>query len=122
NDAAARAALRQNLLAFLGSDNYRGLSLDFEEIPESAQTGFKALVAELAADLHARGMKLYINLPPNDNDFDYAALAADSDGIILMNYDQHVPGTAAGPAAAQDWFTNNPQMALKSIPSQKPNA
>ena len=119
NDAAARAMLRRNLLIFLASDNYRGLSLDLEEIPEKAQPGFTALVAELAADLHARGMKLYLNLPPNDNDFDYAALAAASDGIILMNYDQHVPGTTAGPVAAQDWFTNNLQLALKTIPRQK---
>ena len=39
NDAAARAALRRNLLTFLASDNYHGLSLDLEEIPEPAQPG-----------------------------------------------------------------------------------
>src|SRR5919108_5207027 len=51
SDATARANLRRNLLAFLASDNYHGLSLDLEEIPEAAQPGFKALVAELSADL-----------------------------------------------------------------------
>ena len=117
--AENRAAFRARLLTFLASDKYRGISLDFEEIPPKEQPGFEALVSELASDLHTRGMKLYINLPPSDNDFHYTALAAQCDGIIVMDYDQHVPGTPAGPVSAQDWFTNNLQVALKVIPRQK---
>src|SRR5438270_1722171 len=119
NNPAGRASLRRDMMTFLASDHYQGISLDFEEIPEKAQPGFQALVSELERDLHARGMKLYLNLPANDNDFDYRALAAHSDGIILMNYDQHVPGTGAGPVAAQDWYVQNLQLMLKLIPRQK---
>jgi len=119
SSAQSRSALRANLLAFLASDHYRGLALDFEEIPPPAQPGFVDFIEELSSDLHSRGMKLYVNLPPNDNDFDYGAISARADGIILMNYDQHVPGTAAGPVAAQDWFTTNLELALKAVPRAK---
>src|SRR5579872_4779460 len=99
NDPDARALLRQNLMTFLASDNYHGLSIDFEEIPVKAQKGFQQFLAELSGDLHARGMKLYVNLPPDDNDYNYAKIAGETDGVILMNYDQHVPETTAGPVA-----------------------
>ncbi|HYB76628.1 MAG TPA: polysaccharide deacetylase, partial [Candidatus Bathyarchaeia archaeon] len=77
---AARANFRQQIMLFLASDKYRGLSLDIEGFPATAQPGFRALVTELEGDLHTRGLKLYVNVPANDDDFDYRYLAAHSDG------------------------------------------
>ncbi|MGH9492538.1 MAG: polysaccharide deacetylase family protein, partial [Terriglobales bacterium] len=119
NNPAARTVFRRELAAFLGSDRYRGLTLDFEGFPFSAQPGYRALVAELSSDLHARGMKLYVALPAHNQDYDYAYVAARADGIILMDYDQHYPGGAAGPVAAQSWFTDNLGSALKVVPREK---
>ncbi len=119
NDPARRQYFRQQVLQFLASDQYRGLMLDFEGFPESGQPGFRALVAELAADLHARGMKLYVSLPANDDDFDYKYIGEQSDGVILMDYDQHEAGGEPGPIASQDWFVKNLQDALKLIPPNK---
>ena len=62
-DPAARANFRQQVLLFLASDKYRGLSLDLEGFPASAHPGFRALVTELEADFHSRGLKLYVNVP-----------------------------------------------------------
>ena len=42
-----------------------------------------------------------------------------SDGVILMNYDQHYPGGDPGAVASQDWFVKNLQDALKVIPKEK---
>src|SRR5205085_6165872 len=56
NDPAARAKFRQEMLAFLATDKYRGVSLDFEAFPATAQPGYRALVTELGHDLHARGL------------------------------------------------------------------
>ena len=74
---------------------------------------------ELYDDLHAKGLKLYIAVPVNDKTFDYSAIAQISDGLILMNYDQHYPGGDPGPVAGQDWFLKNLQDALKVIPEGK---
>jgi cellulose synthase/poly-beta-1,6-N-acetylglucosamine synthase-like glycosyltransferase/peptidoglycan/xylan/chitin deacetylase (PgdA/CDA1 family) len=119
NNPQARVEFRRQVGVFLGSDKYRGISLDLEGFPAKAQPGFKALVEELSSDLHQRGMKLYVNVPADDDDFDYTYLAAHSDGLILMNYDEHSVSSAAGPIASQDWFTRNLQGALKLVPSDK---
>ncbi len=118
-DPAARANFRQQMLLFLASDKYRGLSLDLEGFPGAAQPGFRALVSELEADLHPRGLKLYVNVPAGDDDFDYKYLAAHSDGLILMDYDQHNGSSPAGPIAGQDWFVKNLEDTLKLVPKEK---
>ncbi|HWX53790.1 MAG TPA: glycosyltransferase [Verrucomicrobiae bacterium] len=119
DDPAARQNFRTQLLAFLASDRFKGVSVDFEEIPLESQPGFRALIGELGRDLHARHLKLYVNVPVADKDYDYPQLAADSDGLVVMNYDQHQVTSDPGPVAAQDWFTANLRQALKDIPKDK---
>src|SRR5262249_20665909 len=119
NDPAARQAFRSELLQYLASDKFKGASLDLEEIPLKAQPGFVALIEEVGADLHARGLRLYVNVPVADKDYDYPRLAAASDGLVIMNYDQHQVTSEPGPVAAQDWFTSNLQQAVKDIPKTK---
>ncbi len=104
---------------FLASDNYKGLTLDIEGFDQKAQPGYRALIADLASDLHQRNQKLYLSVPVGNPDFDYAFLSNKADGLILMNYDQHYPGGAPGAIAGQDWFTENLAKALKVIPREK---
>ncbi len=118
-DASARQNFRQQLSLFLSSDHFGGAAIDLEEIPLTAQPGFLALIRELGQDLHARGMKLYVNVPVADKDFDYPGLADAADGLVLMNYDQHQTTSGPGPVAAQDWFVSNLQQAIKDIPRTK---
>ncbi len=119
NDDNARSNLRQQLLAFLASDQYKGLNLDFESIPLKEQARYRVFVSELYNDLHSRGLKLHLSVPVADKDFDYAFLAAHSDGLVLMNYDEHFGGGDPGPIASQDWFTKNLSSALKLVPREK---
>jgi cellulose synthase/poly-beta-1,6-N-acetylglucosamine synthase-like glycosyltransferase/spore germination protein YaaH/peptidoglycan/xylan/chitin deacetylase (PgdA/CDA1 family) len=119
NDAEARARFRQQVAAFLASDKYRGLMVDFEDFPKSAQNGYLALLNELSADLHGKGMKLYVSIPARNEDFDYAAIASRIDGAVIMNYDEHYPGGKAGPVASQEWFVANLQAVKKVVPQEK---
>jgi cellulose synthase/poly-beta-1,6-N-acetylglucosamine synthase-like glycosyltransferase/peptidoglycan/xylan/chitin deacetylase (PgdA/CDA1 family)/spore germination protein YaaH len=120
NDPKARALFRQQASAFLASDQYRGLMVDFEDFPKAAQPGYVALLKELAQDLHAKGLKLYVSVPAANPDFQYTATAAAADGVVLMNYDEHYPSPGtAGPVASQDWFTRNLAAAKKAIPRNK---
>jgi peptidoglycan-N-acetylglucosamine deacetylase len=119
DDAAARQTFRSELLLFLASDRFKGAAIDFEEIPLKSQPGFIALIEEVGRDLHARGLKLYVNVPVSDKDYNYPRLAAASDGLVVMNYDQHQVTSSAGPVAAQDWFSANLRQALKDIPKTK---
>jgi cellulose synthase/poly-beta-1,6-N-acetylglucosamine synthase-like glycosyltransferase/peptidoglycan/xylan/chitin deacetylase (PgdA/CDA1 family)/spore germination protein YaaH len=116
----ARANFIHQVHVFLAANpNYRGLSLDLENIPEEAQPGFKALVAGLYDDFHARNLHLYVNVPARDPDFDLKFLADHSDGLLVMNYDEHETGSEPGPIASQDWFVDNLKNILKVVPKEK---
>jgi len=119
DSADGRANFRKQLDVFLATDKYRGLTLDLEDFPVESMPGYRALVSELAQDMHASGKKLYLSVPAKNTDFDYEGVAKDADGLILMNYDEHYPGAAAGPVASQDWFVDNLKYALKHIPRDK---
>jgi spore germination protein YaaH len=92
----ARQRMRTELGTFLASDKFKGLTLDFEEVPAKAQSGYRSLINELSGDLHARGMKLYVCVPTRNVDFDFRFIAENSDGVILMNYDEHFAGGEPG--------------------------
>src|SRR5215475_6233249 len=115
----SRARFRQQIDVFLASDKYRGLMVDFEDFAKKAQPGYLALLGELSPDLHAKGLKLYVSVPARDRDFDYAAIAALTDGVVLMNYDEHETENEAGPIASQEWFAKNLEIAKKTVPLDK---
>jgi len=118
--ATARANFVHQADRFLAANpGYRGLSLDFEDIPLENQPQFKALIAALYTDLHAHNLRLYLNTPVNDPDFDIAFMAANSDGLLLMDYDENQPPGPPGPIASQDWFVDNLKQALNIVPKQK---
>ncbi len=119
-NSGARAHFIDQLNTFLAANpDYHGLSMDFEEIPDDAQDGFNQLVAAIYQDFHAKGLRLYVNVPVGDDSFNLKQLADHSDGLLLMNYDQHQTESGPGPVAAQDWFIDNLKEVLKTVPKQK---
>jgi cellulose synthase/poly-beta-1,6-N-acetylglucosamine synthase-like glycosyltransferase/spore germination protein YaaH/peptidoglycan/xylan/chitin deacetylase (PgdA/CDA1 family) len=119
NNPDARVEFRRQASQFLSAGRYRGLMVDFEAFAPSGQAGYVALLQELSGDLHAHGMKLYVAVPPHSNEYDYPAIAAAADGVVLMNYDEHYPGAASGPVASQDWFVDNLKFDETVIPREK---
>jgi cellulose synthase/poly-beta-1,6-N-acetylglucosamine synthase-like glycosyltransferase/peptidoglycan/xylan/chitin deacetylase (PgdA/CDA1 family)/spore germination protein YaaH len=116
----ARLNLRTQMDKFLAANpSYRGLSLDFEEIPDEAKDSYLVFIGELYADFHPRNLRLYVNTPTGAPDKELKFVGQHSDGVLLMNYDQHENTSAPGPIAAEDWFENNLQRALKLVPKDK---
>ena len=116
----ARERFLAQIDRFLAANpSYRGLSLDFEAIPTQAQPGFMALISALYSDFHPRNLRLYVNVPVGDVDYDLKTIADHSDGLLLMNYDEHESGSEPGPIASQDWFIDNLKDVLKLVPKQK---
>ncbi len=116
----ARANFLRQVDTFLAANpTYRGLSLDFEEIPTAAQPGYMALLAALYNDFHPRKLRLYVNVPVGDSDYDLKTMSERSDGLLLMNYDQHQTESEPGPLASQDWFIDNLKTVLKVVPKEK---
>jgi len=116
----ARANFLHQVDQFLAANTlYRGITLDFQGIPANAMPAYGQLVQVMYDDFHARNLRLYITVPVLNSNFDMKFLADHSDGLVLMNYDEHQDGTVPGPIAGQDWFENNLREAMKVAPRQK---
>ena len=117
---ANRAALRRQILRFFDTyPVYRGLSLDFESLPDSASPAYMSFIKELYGDMHARNLRLWVNTAVATSDDELRQIAASSDGIILMNYDDHQVTSEPGPIASQNWFVGNLTRVLKIVPKEK---
>src|ERR1700687_4396231 len=115
----SRRKLVQGLVQFAILANQAGIVVDFEEVPDSSQKHLQQFAAELAAALHLAGKKMMIALPARDQSYDYVFFAAQSDAIIVMNYDQHWLTSKSGPIASQDWFVQNLTDLLDQVPPSK---
>ena len=119
-DPARRATLRRQILSFLDAyPVYRGICLDFESLDDDKEDAYVTFIEELYADLHARNLHLYVDVAAATDDDDLKRIAANSDAIILMNYDQHEVESDPGPVASQPWFLGNLRRAMKNVPKQK---
>jgi len=119
-DQNKRDALRGQIIRFFTAyPVYRGLSLDFESLDDDALPGYMTFIHELYPDMHSRGLHLYVDTVVATSDDELKQIAANSDGIILMNYDQHEENSDPGPVASQDWFIGNLQRVLKIVPKEK---
>ncbi len=120
NDEGKRTALVQQILQFLAAmPAYHGLSLDFESLSDSANPGYLSFIQQLYAGMHARNLHLYVNVAVASPDAQLKTIAANSDGIVLMNYDQHEVDSEPGPIASQDWFIANLRHVMKIVPKEK---
>jgi cellulose synthase/poly-beta-1,6-N-acetylglucosamine synthase-like glycosyltransferase/peptidoglycan/xylan/chitin deacetylase (PgdA/CDA1 family)/spore germination protein YaaH len=120
DDPGQRTELCQQILRFLAAfPAYRGISLDIENLPDEAGPGYISFVHELYTDLHQRKLRLYVNTQILTTDDDFKGIAANSDGLILMNYDQHEVESQPGPIASQEWFVNNLRHVLTLVPKEK---
>ncbi len=119
-DPGKRAALRSQILRFFAAyPVYRGLSLDIENLDDDSIPAYLAFIHELYAGLHPSNLRLYINTSVSTASSDLKIIAANSDGIILMNYDEHQAESDPGPVASQNWFIGNLTRVLKVVPKQK---
>ena len=119
-NASARGRFVLQIDAFMAANTrYRGLTLDFQGMEPAALPAYGQLVETLYNDLHPRNLRLYITVPVGKSGFDLAFLGAHSDGLVLMDSDEHQTGTPSGPVAGQDWFEENLKAAMKVVPREK---
>jgi len=119
-DADRRAFLRQQILRFLTAfPAYRGLSLDFESLPDDATPAYTTFIRELYADMHLRNLRLFVTVSASTDDRILKQIADNSDYIVLMNYDEHEVQSDPGPIASQNWFVANLTRVLKVVPKEK---
>ncbi|MGA0586364.1 glycosyltransferase [Dyella sp. KRB-257] len=103
-DADLRHERVAQIVAFLAANRFQGVTVDFENLPDSAQPDLKQFLGELADAFAPYGWGIVLSVPFDDEAWDYAGLAKIVDFELLMAYDQHWAGKDPGSIAAQDWF------------------
>ncbi|MDP4094391.1 MAG: glycosyl hydrolase family 18 protein [Bacillota bacterium] len=121
-------ALINNLLTSIKSNNYKGVNIDFENIPYADRTYFTQFITNIKNALSPLGYLTTISVPAKTSDsptnswngaFDYSALGNAADEILLMSYDEHGTWTTPGPVASIGWVTNVVNYAKTVIPANK---
>ncbi len=115
----ARRRLVDALFAYVNEHRFQGVSIDFESLPADRRKSMNALAAELAAKFRPAGLQVTMNVPADDEAFDYASLAASLDALIVMAYDQHWSTGNPGPIAGVDWFAKALRARSATIPPEK---
>jgi cellulose synthase/poly-beta-1,6-N-acetylglucosamine synthase-like glycosyltransferase/peptidoglycan/xylan/chitin deacetylase (PgdA/CDA1 family)/spore germination protein YaaH len=120
HDPAARQRLHVQLDKFLfANPAYRGICLDFEQVPEGDEKLYAEWIGELHNDFSAKNLRVYVSVQAGADQAFLGRVAANSDGIILMNYDEHEETSDPGPVASEPWFEANLTRVLKVVPKEK---
>ena len=120
HNATARDRLHVQLDKFLAANpEYRGICLDFEQVPDEDLKLYAEWIGELHNDFHVKNLRIYVNVQAEADAAYLRMVAQNSDGIILMNYDEHEETSDAGPVASEPWFEANLTRVIKLVPKDK---
>ncbi len=116
---ADRAHTIDNLLAFVQQRKLAGVSIDFESLPARSRRDLLTFMRELYARFHGAGLEVSQSVPFDDPAFDYEGLAAATDYLVLMAYDEHTGSGEAGPLASQQWFADTLERRLERLDAER---
>ncbi|WP_440446383.1 polysaccharide deacetylase family protein [Neobacillus bataviensis] len=107
----------KNLLAYVRTNGFDGINIDFEEINPNDKDYFTRFIGKVSKSFHQHDLIVTMDVPPKNTSFNYTSLAASVDRMIVMLYDQHNSMSKPGPVAPSDWVKEN--LNQLPIPSEK---
>ena len=114
-DSVSRSRLMDKILNLVATYQFKGITIDFEDLPADAHKDFQTFLAELSASLHERGLVLVLAVPFSDSNWPYETYATIADFLLLMAYDEHYPEGSPGSIAGRKWFTDNLDKQMKIL-------
>ncbi|BAZ17452.1 polysaccharide deacetylase [Calothrix sp. NIES-4071] len=115
----ARQNLVEELLGVVRKNNFAGVNIDFENIPDTSQQNLMTFMGELYAKFHPLGLEVSQSVPLDNPSFKYKELAQVNDYLILMAYDEHESTSEAGAVTSQNWYVEHLQRRFKELPADK---
>ena len=103
-DSSRRHTRIDEIVKILTQYQLQGIVIDFEDLPPAAHRNLLTFLHELKAAFAGRGFTLAAAVPFDDDAWNYPAIAANTDYLMLMAYDEHWQSGEAGSVASQDWF------------------
>jgi peptidoglycan-N-acetylglucosamine deacetylase len=111
----ARAARIKDIVGFLETNKFQGLTIDFEEVPAKAHNHLQAFLTEMSQAFAEHGLVIVLAVPFDDDSWPYVTYAKIADFLLLMGYDQHEEEGAAGSIAGQSWFEETLDKRMKDL-------
>lgn len=118
-NAKNRVALENLIISTLQKYDLEAINIDIEEISTYDMSPYLDFLDELSALMHKNNMYLTVDVPVNDEQYDYAEIGQVADLVFAMGYDEHYEGGQPGAIAGKAWFNSAMQDMIKSIPKNK---
>lgn len=101
-----RNKLVNSLYRNIKNSKYCGVNIDFEELNEKDKKTFIEFMKELYTKFNKNRLMVTIDVPAQDDSYDYVTLSKYVDRMIVMLYDEHDQTSTEGPIASTDWYNN----------------
>jgi spore germination protein YaaH/PKD repeat protein len=129
NDSTVRENHIQELLEVTIENGYKGVDINYENIPTALKDGFSLFIDELSMKFHENNKLVYVSVFPKISDdenregpgaYDYERIGASADSVRVMAYNLHWSSAPrAGPITSFDWLEEVMQYSVSSIPKHK---
>ncbi len=115
SDPAKRRDRIEGITKFLEANNLQGVTIDFEQFPDTAHRDVLTFIAELSAAFKPRGWLVTVAVPFDDPSWNYKAYAKHCDFLMLMGYDEHWASGDPGPVGSQSWFSTRLSARMREL-------
>ncbi|MCY0889353.1 MAG: glycosyl hydrolase family 18 protein [Alicyclobacillaceae bacterium] len=124
---ALSASAASALTNLADTENYAGINVDFEQIPETDGTAFDEFLQVLSQDLKASGKQLNVTVPAETDNpsgtaygaYQYSQIAAFANTVSLLTYDYTYINNPPGPIAPLWWDQQVVRYAVSQMPASK---
>ncbi|KKK40065.1 transposase [Mesobacillus campisalis] len=116
-EPGAQEKFIDSMLNFVQRNDFDGINIDFEEIQPKDRDHFTKFMQKVYQAFHPQGLMVTVDVPPDNQSFDYAGLAASADRMMVMLYDEHHAQSTPGPIASIEWAKQS--LHELSIPPEK---
>ncbi len=118
SDPGIRDHMEENIITSLAQYSLQGISIDFESIDDPTLPFYYDFLEELHTKMNGK-YSLSVNIPINNDSYDYKRIGNAVDTIMIMAYDEHWLTGGAGPIASLDWFADGVTEVLKTVEKEK---
>ena len=111
-----RKGAAQRLAALCEERGFAGVNLDFENLDARGWQELALFVEAAWAELHPRGFLLSVDVPGEPKGIPVEKLAASTDFLVVMAYDEHASSDNPGPIASPAYVQGSAAAYLKRAP------
>ncbi|WP_084156365.1 polysaccharide deacetylase family protein [Desulforegula conservatrix] len=108
-----------SIKSWLKKNDFQGVNIDLENLYPNDYKLMHGFMAKLADALHEDHLEVSIDIEAGSSDAYFKKMAASSDFIVLMAYDEHSAESEPGPITSFSWYSKLMSRIASIIPPDK---